>query len=261
MAISLAYGGGDERQSHSTFWRRQVSVIKKLTEFDAERPRLTALAIRILGSQSDADDVLQDAWLRFSSTKDIEVVPAWLTTVVTRLCLDHLLKQRTRAQAEKAASGNPVAIDTDADSLLAEQMATRCRSSWTPCHPPRVAFVMHDVLGFAFDEISTAMGRSRSAVRQLTSRARRKVQGPPTPTTVVWSLRSSPPLAAGTSRPSCRYSRPMPSWPRTWLDRRWGPNRCTKAHPPSRRDSAAPEERRPPRLTASSERPGFRPDH
>jgi DNA-directed RNA polymerase specialized sigma24 family protein len=122
MAISLAYCGGDERQSHSTFWRRQVSVIKKLTEFDAERPRLTTLAIRILGSQSDADDVLQDAWLRFSSTKDIEVVPAWLTTVVTRLCLDHLLKQRTRAQAEKAASGNPVPIDTEADSLLAERI-------------------------------------------------------------------------------------------------------------------------------------------
>ena len=71
-----------------------------VTDFDAERHRLTAIAIRILGSQADADDVLQEAWLRLSRTDDVDDLPAWLTTVVTRLCLDHLRKRRTRSTAE-----------------------------------------------------------------------------------------------------------------------------------------------------------------
>ena len=69
----------------------------EVTDFDAERPRLTAIAIRILGSEADADDVLQEAWLRLSRTDAIDDLPAWLTTVVTRLCLDQLRKRRTRS--------------------------------------------------------------------------------------------------------------------------------------------------------------------
>src|SRR5580698_3481945 len=93
-----------------------------LTDFAAERPRLTAIAVRILGSAADADDVLQETWLRLSRTGDIDDPPAWLTTVVTRLCLDQLRKRRTRSAAESEAPAEPVAVDPEADALLAEKM-------------------------------------------------------------------------------------------------------------------------------------------
>src|SRR5271154_2927179 len=91
-----------------------------VTDFDAERPRLTAIAIRILGSEADADDVLQEAWLRLSRTEEVDDLPAWLTTVVTRLCLDLLRKRRTRSEAEVPTGSAPV--DPEADALLAERM-------------------------------------------------------------------------------------------------------------------------------------------
>ena len=71
-----------------------------VTEFEAERPRLTAIATRILGSEADADDILQETWLRFSRADDIDSLPAWLTTVATRLCLDQLRKRNCRAVFE-----------------------------------------------------------------------------------------------------------------------------------------------------------------
>jgi len=92
-----------------------------VTDFDAERPRLTAIAIRILGSGADADDVLKEAWLRLSRTDDVDDLPAWLTTVVTRLCLDHLRKRRTRSEAEVEAPADPAPVDPEADALLAER--------------------------------------------------------------------------------------------------------------------------------------------
>src|SRR5579863_8071381 len=93
-----------------------------VTDFDAQRPRLTSIAIRILGSEADADDVLQEAWLRFSRTDGVDDLPAWLTTVVTRLCLDHLRKRRTRSEAEAGALVDPGPVDPEADALLAESM-------------------------------------------------------------------------------------------------------------------------------------------
>jgi RNA polymerase sigma factor (sigma-70 family) len=152
------------------------------TNFDAERPRLTAIAIRILGSVADADDVLQEAWLRFSRADDIDDLPAWLTTVVTRLCLDQLRKRRTRSVAEAGAPADPTPADPEADALLAEKMGDAMQVVLDALAPAeRVAFVLHDVFGYPFDEISVVMGRSGTAVRQLASRARRKVQGVPEP--------------------------------------------------------------------------------
>jgi RNA polymerase sigma factor (sigma-70 family) len=152
------------------------------TLFDGERPRLTAIATRILGSEADADDVIQDTWLRLSRTDDIEDLPAWLTTVVTRLCLDQLRKRSTRLIAESGAPADFAPVDPEADALLAEHMDDAMRVVMDTLAPAeRVAFVLHDVFGYRFDEISAVMGRPGTAVRQLASRARRKVQGEPEP--------------------------------------------------------------------------------
>jgi RNA polymerase sigma-70 factor (ECF subfamily) len=150
--------------------------------FDAERPRLTAIAIRILGSEADADDVLQEAWLRLSRTDAIDDLPAWLTTVVTRLCLDQLRKRRTRSVVEAEVPADHVPVDPEADALLAEKTGDAMQVVLDVLAPAeRAAFVLHDVFGYPFDEVSTVMGRSSTAVRQLASRARRKVQGVPEP--------------------------------------------------------------------------------
>src|SRR5580698_9951027 len=91
-----------------------------LTDFAAERPRLTAIAVRILGSEADADDVLQETWLRLSRTDGVDDLPAWLTTVVTRLCLDQLRRRRTRSVAESGVPADAAPVDPEADALLAE---------------------------------------------------------------------------------------------------------------------------------------------
>jgi RNA polymerase sigma-70 factor (ECF subfamily) len=154
----------------------------EVTRFDAERPRLTAIATRILGSEADADDVLQETWLRLSRTEDIDDLPAWLTTVVTRLCLDQLRKRRTRSVAEAEARPDVPPADPEADALLAERMRDAMQVVVDALAPAeRAAFVLHDVFGYPFDEISVVMGRSGTAVRQLASRARRKVRGVPEP--------------------------------------------------------------------------------
>ena len=155
-----------------------------VTDFDAERPRLIAIATRILGSEADADDVLQEAWLRLSRTDGIDDLPAWLTTVVTRLCLDQLRKRRTRLVVESEVPGEPAPIDPEADALLAEKTGGAMQVVLDALAPAeRAAFVLHDVFGYPFDEISAVMGRSGTAVRQLASRARRKVQGMAEPAT------------------------------------------------------------------------------
>jgi RNA polymerase sigma-70 factor (ECF subfamily) len=153
-----------------------------VTEFDAERPRLAAIAIRILGSEADADDVLQETWLRLSRTDEIDDLAAWLTTVVTRLCLDQLRQRRTRSVGEAEAPMDPTPADPEADVLLAEKTGDAMQVVLDSLAPAeRAAFVLHDVFGYPFDQISAIMGRSGTAVRQLASRARRKVQGAPEP--------------------------------------------------------------------------------
>ena len=157
---------------------RTMNVI----DFDSQRSRLTAIALRILGSEAEADDVLQEAWLRLSRTDDVDDLPAWLTTVVTRLCLDHLRKRRTRSDAEAGSQVEPAAVDPEADALLAERVSGAMEVVLDTLAPAeRAAFVLHDVFGYPFDEISAFLGRSGTAVRQLASRARRKVKGAPEP--------------------------------------------------------------------------------
>ena len=156
------------------------------TRFDAERPRLTAIAVRILGSAADADDVVQEAWLRYARADDIDDLPAWLTTVVTRLCLDQLRRRRTRTEVEADAPGDPAPVDPEADALLAERTGDALQIVLATLAPSeRAAFVLHDVFGYPFDQIGAVMGRSVTAVRQLASRARRKVQGAPEPADAV----------------------------------------------------------------------------
>ena len=153
-----------------------------VTDFDAERPRLTAIAIRILGSEADADDVLQEAWLRLSRTDAVDDLPAWLTTVVTRLCIDQLRKRRTRSVVEAVVPDDNAPVDPAADAVLAEMTGDAMQVVLNALAPAeRAAFVLHDVFGYPFDEVSAVMGRSSTAVRQLASRARRKVQGAPEP--------------------------------------------------------------------------------
>lgn len=151
-----------------------------MTDFDAERPRLNALASRILGSEADADDVLQEAWLRLSRADAVDDLPAWLTTVVTRLCLDQLRKRRTRSVVEAAVPDEHAPVDPEADALLAEMTGDALQVILEALAPAeRAAFVLHDVFGYPFDEVSAVMGRSSTAVRQMASRARRKLQGVP----------------------------------------------------------------------------------
>jgi RNA polymerase sigma factor (sigma-70 family) len=149
-----------------------------LADFDSERPRLTTLAIRILGSKADADDVLQDAWLRFSRAEAVDDLPAWLTTVVTRLCLDQLRRRGVRSEFEATAPVDPDQRNPEEDALLADITGDALQVVVDALAPAeRAAFVLHDVFGYHFDEVGAIMGRSTTAVRQLASRARRKVRG------------------------------------------------------------------------------------
>jgi RNA polymerase sigma-70 factor (ECF subfamily) len=152
----------------------------EVTDFDAERPRLHVLATRILGSEADADDVLQEAWLRGSRADAVDALPAWLTTVVTRLCLDQLRRRRTRSVMEAAVPDELAPVDPEADALLAEMTGDAMQVVLDALAPAeRAAFVLHDVFGYPFDEVSAVMGRSSTAVRQMASRARRKLRGVP----------------------------------------------------------------------------------
>lgn len=150
--------------------------------FEAERSRLTAIAARILGSKQDANDVIQEAWLRLSRSDidEIDSVSAWLTRVVTRLCLDHLRKRATRSDAESNAPASAPPTDPADDALLADQVGQAMEVVMDTLTPTeRVAFVLHDVFGYPFEDIGGLLGRSGTATRKLASRARQKLQGAP----------------------------------------------------------------------------------
>lgn len=159
-----------------------MTTATPLQAFSAERPRLAAIARRLLGSDADVDDVLQEAWLRLDRTAGVEDLPAWATTVVTRLCLDVLRRRGTRTAAEAAVPPPGAPSDPEADALLADRLDDAVAVVLETLSPAeRAAFVLHDVFGYSFDEVAPVLGRSATAVRQLASRARRKVQGAPEP--------------------------------------------------------------------------------
>jgi RNA polymerase sigma-70 factor (ECF subfamily) len=152
--------------------------------FEADRARLQAVAYRLLGSAGEADDAVQEAWLRLSrsDTADIENLSGWLTTVVSRVCLDMLRSRRSRREEPLAPEIEfiPDAVNPEHEAVLAESVGMAMLTVLQRLAPAeRVAFVLHDVFGVSFDEIAEIVGRSPVAARQLASRGRRRVQGVP----------------------------------------------------------------------------------
>jgi RNA polymerase sigma-70 factor (ECF subfamily) len=157
--------------------------------FEAHRPHLHAVATRILGSRAEADDALQEAWLRVdrADTSDVENIGGWLTTVVSRVCLT-MLDARKRRREEALESGrlpDPVitragdaAPDPEGEALAADAVGAALLVVLESLEPAeRLAFVLHDVFGVPFEDIAAIVQRTPAAARQLASRARRRVQG------------------------------------------------------------------------------------
>jgi len=157
-------------------------------QFDGLRPRLRTIAYRMLGSVSDSDDAVQEAWLRLSRADSaaVENLAAWLTTVVARVCLD-MLRARNARREEYIGSWlpEPIVLIDDAASpedevLIADSVGLALLvvlETLTPSE--RLSFVLHDMFGVPFDEIAAILDRSPDAARQLASRGRRRVQGAP----------------------------------------------------------------------------------
>ena len=146
--------------------------------FEAERPRLLRLASRVLGDHAEAEDVVQQAWLRLDTTEAaIENLPAWLTTVTTRLCLDRL-RSRIPVPVEVVEAGETVADPAD-DVALADTVGLALNVVLDRLSPQeRVAFVLHDSFGFEFTTIAAVLDTTPAAARKLASRARAKVAQP-----------------------------------------------------------------------------------
>jgi RNA polymerase sigma factor (sigma-70 family) len=152
--------------------------------FEANRPQLTAVAFRMLGSMSEADDAVQEGWLRLSraDTSAVENLAGWLTTVVARVCLDMLRARSSRREEPMdEAFVEPIASptgDPEHEALMADSIGSALLIVLDTLAPvERVAFVLHDMFGLPFDAIAPIVGRSPAAARQLASRARRRVQG------------------------------------------------------------------------------------
>ncbi|WP_193612795.1 sigma-70 family RNA polymerase sigma factor [Nocardioides lijunqiniae] len=147
-------------------------------EFEAERPRLIGIASRVLGDPVEAQDVVQQAWLRLHGTDaEIESLPAWLTTVTTRLCLDRL-RARTPVPVDDLDPGETVGDPAD-EVALADTVGLALHVVLERLSPrERVAFVLHDSFGFEFPTIASVLDTTPAAARKLASRARAKVAQP-----------------------------------------------------------------------------------
>jgi RNA polymerase sigma factor (sigma-70 family) len=156
-------------------------------EFEEHRTHLRAVAYRMLGSVHEADDAVQEAWLRLarSDTSDVANLRGWLTTVVSRVCLDQLRTRTTRREApleghEAAPLGEDARDHPEHEALLADSVGAALTVVLDTLAPAeRLAFVLHDLFGLPFGEIGAVLGRSPAATRQLASRARRRVRGTP----------------------------------------------------------------------------------
>jgi RNA polymerase sigma-70 factor (ECF subfamily) len=197
--------------------------------FEEHRDHLRAVAYRLLGSMTDADDAVQDSWLRLTSadTTGVENLGGWLTTVVARVSLNMLRSRRHRREepmgdswptaAEPAArtgaaigavGAGPAgqADDPEGEAVLADSVGLALLvvlDTLTPAE--RLAFVLHDMFAMPFTEVAAVLGRSEEATRQLASRARRRVRGAPSPDRAGRGRRPpppGPPPAAATCRPS-----------------------------------------------------------
>jgi RNA polymerase sigma factor (sigma-70 family) len=153
--------------------------------FETNRPQLRAVAYRMLGSLSEADDAVQEAWLRLSRSDAgrIENLGAWLTTVVGRVCLDMLRSRRSHGEVPLEGRLPDVlvdrvdGIDPEHEALLADSVGLALLAVLETLSPAeRLAFVLHDIFAVPFDEIAPIVDRSPEAARQLASRARRRVR-------------------------------------------------------------------------------------
>jgi RNA polymerase sigma-70 factor (ECF subfamily) len=156
--------------------------------FEGKRTHLRGVAYRMLGSLSEADDAVQEAWLRLSRSDvgDVENLGGWLTTVVARVCLDMLRSRKSRREdALEATVPEEIAtrasvLDPEQEVQLADSVGLAMLVVLETLSPAeRVAFVLHDMFDLPFDEIAPIVGRTPAAARQLASRARRQVQGAP----------------------------------------------------------------------------------
>ena len=156
--------------------------------FEKNRPHLQSVARRLLGSETEAEDAVQEAWFRLNRTDmtAIDNLGGWLTTVVARVCLDALRARKSRreevldAEADTAPPSGERAheIEPERHALLADSVGAAMLVVLDALEPPeRLAFVLHDMFAVPFDEIAPIVGKSAEAARQLASRARRRVQG------------------------------------------------------------------------------------
>ena len=159
-------------------------------QFERNRAHLRDVARRILGSASEADDAVQEAWLRVnrSDTTEVENLRAWLTTVVSRICLDMLRARQARREefVERWPEAPTVELYDDAspeqEALLADSVGLAMLVVLQTLSPAeRLAFVLHDMFAMPFEEVAAVLGRSPEATRQLASRARRRVRGATSP--------------------------------------------------------------------------------
>src|SRR5919108_2657544 len=167
--------------------------------FEAHRTHLRAVAYRMLGSLAEADDALQEAWLRVSRSgaDGVDNLGGWLTTVVARVCLNMLRSRKSRREEQLSVHlPDPIvsredALDPEHQALLADAVGLALQVVLEMLAPAeRVAFVLHDMFALPFEEIAAILGRSPEAARQLASRARRRVQGAPAvPTTSLTEQR------------------------------------------------------------------------
>ncbi|HEX4035922.1 MAG TPA: sigma-70 family RNA polymerase sigma factor [Solirubrobacteraceae bacterium] len=169
-----------------------INEVDLAIRFDRQRPRLRAVGYRILGSLSEADDAVQEAWLRLSRTdaEQIEGLEGWLTTVVARICLNMLRTRRTRSEQpldgflpEPIIDDPSAGTDPEHQALLADAVGMALHVVLDTLGPAeRIAFVLHDMFAVPFEEIAAMVERSPQATRQLASRARRRVrEAAPTP--------------------------------------------------------------------------------
>jgi len=156
-------------------------------EFETHRPYLHAIAFRMLGSHADADDAVQEAWLRLARTggEDIENMRGWLTTVIGRICLDALRRRGARGEQPLELSvgmlpldeAGTQALDPEHEAMIAESLGLALyvvMDALTPAE--RVSFVLHDVFEIPFDAIAAILGRSTAATKMLASRARGRIR-------------------------------------------------------------------------------------
>jgi RNA polymerase sigma factor (sigma-70 family) len=164
-------------------------MVSKTEQFEEHRPHLRAVAYRMLGSLSEADDAVQETWIRFdrTDTADVENLRGWLTTVVSRVSLNILRSRRTRREDPLQSHmpdlilDRPGTTDPEHEALLADSVGVALLVVLeTLSAAERLAFVLHDIFAVPFDEIAPIVERSPEAARQLASRARRRIQGEPT---------------------------------------------------------------------------------